>query len=72
MTAPSLSAVAVASSASGQTTDALLRRRGELCAAAQFAALEGVGELAGDDDACAELRAIDAALHERGVDPHTA
>ena len=52
--------------------EALLRRRGELCAAAQFAALEGVSEMACDDDACAELRQIDAALRERGVDPHRA
>lgn len=72
MTASSSSSSAVASSSEAPATETLLRRRGELCAAAQFAALEGVGELAGDDDACAELRAIDAALRERGVDPHSA
>lgn len=58
------------SSLEAASTAQLLQRRGELCAAAQFAALEGVAELACHDDACDELRALDAVLRQRGVDPH--
>lgn len=52
------------------STDQLLQRRGELCAAAQLAALEGIAELACHDEACDELRALDDVLRQRGVDPH--
>ena len=58
------------SSFEASSTEQLLQRRGELCAAAQFAALEGIAELACHDDACAELKALDEALRRRGVDPH--
>ncbi len=52
------------------STDDLLARRGELCAAAQLAALEGIVDLIDSDAALAELVAIDAALRARNVDPH--
>lgn len=52
------------------STDDLLARRGELCAAAQLAALEGIVDLIGTDEALSELGAIDAALRARNVDPH--
>jgi len=53
------------------TTDtaALLRRRGELCAQAQLAALEALPQ---DADDLRELKAIDEALRARGVDVHAA
>jgi hypothetical protein len=52
------------------STDDLLARRGELCAAAQLAALEGIVDVTDSDEARAEFNAIDAALIARGVDPH--
>ena len=44
------------------STDDLLARRGELCAAAQLAALEGIVDVTDSDEARAEFNAIDAAL----------
>lgn len=67
MTASSSSS---SSSLQASSTEELLQRRGELCVAAQLAALEGVAELACHDEARDELRALDYALRERGVDPH--
>ncbi len=55
---------------SAQSTEALLARRGELCGAAQLAAMNGIIDLADTDATRAELAAIDAALKARGVDPH--
>jgi len=52
------------------STDDLLARRGELCTAAQLAALEGIVDVTDSDEARAELGAIDDALRARGVDPH--
>ena len=52
------------------STQALLARRGELCAGAQLAALEGISDVADTAETRAELRAIDEALRVRGVDPH--
>jgi hypothetical protein len=57
-------------SGSEPSTDDLLARRGELCAAAQLAALEGIVDLIDSDEALAELVAIDAALRARNVAPH--
>ena len=57
-------------SGSEPSPDDLLARRGELCAAAQLAALEGIVDLIDSDAALAELVAIDAALRARNVDPH--
>ena len=57
-------------SGSEPSTDDLLARRGELCAAAQLAALEGIVDLIDSDEALAELAAIDAALRARNVAPH--
>jgi len=65
-----MTASSPSSSIRASSTEQLLQRRGELCAAAQLAALEGVAELACHDEACDELRALDDALRERGVDPH--
>ncbi len=55
---------------SDQSTEALLARRGELCGAAQLAAMNGIIDLADTDATRAELSAIDASMKARGVDPH--
>ena len=59
-----------ADATSAQSTEALLARRGELCSAAQLAAMNGIIDLADTDATRQELAAIDAALKARGVDPH--
>jgi hypothetical protein len=61
---------ASSSSFEGSSTEQLLQRRGELCAAAQLAVLEGIAEVACHDEATEELRALDDVLRQRGVDPH--
>lgn len=51
------------------STDALRRRRGDLCAAAQFQAMHGL-PVDGNGDDARTLAAIDAELRRRGESPH--
>ena len=51
-----------------RSVDDILQERGTLCAAAQFRAAEGLAiDSTGKDES--RLRALDAELRRRGVDP---